>query len=261
MLEAREKHQMVLVVPVYEVEMTGVYFKHRRRDRRRRRYPRQIPQAPHSPIATPLLGKVLLHPRNAGYPVFQDPTLTPASASTSATTATSPKAPASRTQWRRNRLHTLLLTCRRPLRISLGTRAAAHAVANAYFVCRDQPRRHRKLPGRSASSTARAIFCDPRGKIVKQASRDKDELLVAELNLEEIQKSPRHHGSSTADRRPESYGEITRTPARRRNSEAATKLLRAETIESSSLYNRTSPRSPPNAVPGAPTITPPCGSP
>ena len=45
-----------------------------------------------------------------------------------------------------------------------------------------------------------------------QASRDKDELLVAELNLDEIQQV-RDTVQFYRDRRHESYGEITRTRA------------------------------------------------
>ncbi|MHB8539767.1 MAG: nitrilase-related carbon-nitrogen hydrolase, partial [Candidatus Acidiferrales bacterium] len=65
----------------------------------------------------------------------------------------------------------------------------------------------------------KSYFCDPRGKIVAQASRDKDELLVADLNLDEIQKV-RDTWQFYRDRRPESYGEITRTRAAG-NAEAA----------------------------------------
>ncbi|HEX2712199.1 MAG TPA: nitrilase-related carbon-nitrogen hydrolase, partial [Candidatus Acidoferrales bacterium] len=58
----------------------------------------------------------------------------------------------------------------------------------------------------------KSYFCNPRGQIVAQASRDKDELLIADLNLDEI-----HQVRTTwqffRDRRPETYGEITRTQA------------------------------------------------
>ena len=56
----------------------------------------------------------------------------------------------------------------------------------------------------------KSYFCNPRGKIIAQASRDKDEVLVADLDLEEIDKV-RQTWQFFRDRRPESYGEITRT--------------------------------------------------
>ncbi len=87
----------------------------------------------------------------------------------------------------------------------------AHAVANQYFVAAIN-RVGTEAPWKIGEFYGKSYFCDPRGKIVKQASRDKDELLVAELNLDEIQKV-RDTWQFFRDRRPESYGEITRTRA------------------------------------------------
>jgi len=64
-----------------------------------------------------------------------------------------------------------------------------------------------------------SYFCNPRGKLVAKASRDHDEVLVADLNLDEIQQV-RTTWQFYRDRRPETYGEITRTVAAGR-SEAA----------------------------------------
>ena len=91
MQKLARKHKMVLVVPIYEVEMAGVYLQHRRRHRCRRHVPRQISQAPHPPLPSGLLGKVLFH---AGQPraIRSSRRATAASASTSATTAISPRA-------------------------------------------------------------------------------------------------------------------------------------------------------------------------
>ena len=84
---------MALVVPVYEEAQTGVYYNHRRRDRRGRALPRQVPQDSHSPrrglsarssTSSPATSAIRCsRPRSAG------------SESTSATTGTSPKAGAS----------------------------------------------------------------------------------------------------------------------------------------------------------------------
>jgi len=64
----------------------------------------------------------------------------------------------------------------------------SHAVANAYFVAAINRVRHQH-PWKIGEFYAKAYFCDPRGKIVKQAAATKDELLVAELNLDEFRKS------------------------------------------------------------------------
>src|SRR4029077_6822189 len=105
----------------------------------------------------------------------------------------------------------------------------------------------------------KSYFCDPRGKIVAQASRDKDELLVAELNLDEIQKV-RDTWQFYRDRRPESYGEITRTQAANTAGAGRGKLtgvcFARKPSRAVRSTTRTSIRSPANTAPGAPTITP-----
>ena len=53
-----------------------------------------------------------------------------------------------------------------------------------------------------------SYFCDPRGQIISQASRDKDELLVADLDLDII-KEVRQTWQFFRDRRPETYDQLT----------------------------------------------------
>ena len=67
----------------------------------------------------------------------------------------------------------------------------AHAVANPYFVAAIN-RVGTEQPWNIGEFYGKSYFCNPRGKIVAQASRDKDELLVADLNLDEIQAGARH---------------------------------------------------------------------
>jgi N-carbamoylputrescine amidase len=52
-----------------------------------------------------------------------------------------------------------------------------------------------------------SYVCDPRGQMVAVASRDKDELLVADIDLDQIQEV-RNVWQFYRDRRPESYGGI-----------------------------------------------------
>ena len=66
-------------------------LQHRRRDRRRRQVPRQVPQEPHPARRAGLLGEVLLPPRQPRLSGVRHG-VRARSASTSATTATSPKA-------------------------------------------------------------------------------------------------------------------------------------------------------------------------
>ena len=55
----------------------------------------------------------------------------------------------------------------------------------------------------------KSYFCNPRGQIVAQASRTKDEVVVADLDLDEIEKV-RATWQFYRDRRPDSYGDLTR---------------------------------------------------
>ena len=85
----------------------------------------------------------------------------------------------------------------------------AHAVANGYFVGAIN-RVGKEAPWNIGEFYGKSYFCNPKGKIIAQASRDKDEVLVADLDLEEMDKV-RQTWQFFRDRRPESYGEITRT--------------------------------------------------
>jgi N-carbamoylputrescine amidase len=53
-----------------------------------------------------------------------------------------------------------------------------------------------------------SYFVNPRGKIVAQASPDKDELLVSDLNFDDI-REVRDLWQFYRDRRPETYGRLT----------------------------------------------------
>ncbi len=95
----------------------------------------------------------------------------------------------------------------------------AHAVANGYFVGAIN-RVGKESPWNIGEFYGKSYFCNPRGKIVAQASRDKDEVVVADLDLEEINQV-RATWQFYRDRRPESYGEITRTQSAARAVDAA----------------------------------------
>jgi beta-ureidopropionase len=84
----------------------------------------------------------------------------------------------------------------------------AHAVANGYFVGAINRVGH-ELPWDIGEFYGKSYFCDPRGKIIAQASRDKDEVLVAELDLEMIEEV-RATWQFYRDRRPESYEALAR---------------------------------------------------
>ncbi|HET9838808.1 MAG TPA: nitrilase-related carbon-nitrogen hydrolase [Candidatus Angelobacter sp.] len=82
----------------------------------------------------------------------------------------------------------------------------AHAVANGYFVGAIN-RVGREAPWNIGEFYGKSYFCNPRGKIIAQASRDKDELVVADLDLDVIAEV-RNVWQFFRDRRPESYQPI-----------------------------------------------------
>jgi N-carbamoylputrescine amidase len=82
----------------------------------------------------------------------------------------------------------------------------AHAVANGFWIAAsnrvgvESPLNQHKFYGSS-------FFCSPRGKIIAQASDSEDEVLVADLDLDEI-REVRNTWQFFRDRRPETYGEL-----------------------------------------------------
>jgi beta-ureidopropionase len=85
----------------------------------------------------------------------------------------------------------------------------AHAVANQYFVGAIN-RVGTEAPWNIGEFYGQSYFCNPRGQIVAQASRDKDEVVTADLDLDMIQ-DVRNVWQFYRDRRPESYSHIAAT--------------------------------------------------
>ena len=82
----------------------------------------------------------------------------------------------------------------------------AHAVANGYFVGAIN-RVGIEPPWKMGEFYGKSYFCDPRGKIVAQAPRDKDAVVVADLNLDMIEEV-RSVWQFFRDRRPDAYGPL-----------------------------------------------------
>jgi N-carbamoylputrescine amidase len=82
----------------------------------------------------------------------------------------------------------------------------AHAVANGYFVGAINRVGHEK-PWDIGEFYGTSYFCDPRGQILAEAPRDKDAVLVADLDLDMIEEV-RQTWQFYRDRRPETYDEL-----------------------------------------------------
>lgn len=82
----------------------------------------------------------------------------------------------------------------------------AHAAANGYFVGAIN-RVGTEAPWNIGEFYGQSYFCDPRGQIIAEGSRDQDELIVADLDMDKI-KEVRNTWQFFRDRRPDAYGAI-----------------------------------------------------
>ncbi|MEP6999775.1 MAG: nitrilase-related carbon-nitrogen hydrolase [bacterium] len=206
MQETAKKYEMVIIVPLYEVESTGVYYntaavidadgtylgKYRKN---------HIPQ-----VAPGFWEKYYFKPGNLGYPVFQTryakvgvyicydrhfPEGARELGLNGAEIVFNPSATVAG-------LSEYLWKLEQP----------AHAVANGYFVGAIN-RVGTEAPWNIGEFYGQSYFCDPRGQMLAVASRDKDELLIADLDLDKI-REVRNTWQFFRDRRPETYTGIVR---------------------------------------------------
>ncbi|MFM8981732.1 MAG: nitrilase-related carbon-nitrogen hydrolase [Spartobacteria bacterium] len=204
MMETAKRLGMVIVVPIYEVDGTGIYYntasvidadgtylgKYRKH---------------HIPQCNPgFWEKFYFRPGNLGYPVFQTafgkvgvyicydrhfPEGARCLGLNGAEIIFNPSATVAG-------LSEYLWKIEQP----------AHAVANQYFVGAIN-RVGKESPWNIGEFYGQSYFCDPRGQMIAVASRDKEELVIADLDLSLIE-TVRNTWQFYRDRRPESYGAI-----------------------------------------------------
>lgn len=201
-----KKYQMVMVVPVYEREMAGVFYntaavidadgtylgKYRKQ---------HIPQ-----VNPGFFEKFFFKPGTGGYPVFQTryakvgvyicydrhfPEGARCLGLNGAEIVFNPSATVAG-------LSQYLWKLEQP----------AHAAANGYFMAASN-RVGTEAPWNIGKFYGTSYFADPRGQIVREASEDKDELLVADLDLSMIEEV-RKTWQFFRDRRPDAYDEIVK---------------------------------------------------
>src|SRR6195952_5531963 len=204
MQETAKKYEMAIIVPLYEVESTGVYYntaavidadgtylgKYRKN---------HIPQ-----VAPGFWEKYYFKPGNLGYPVFQTryakvgvyicydrhfPEGARELGLNGAEIVFNPSATVAG-------LSEYLWKLEQP----------AHAVANGYFVGAIN-RVGTEAPWNIGEFYGQSYFCDPRGQLIAEAPRDKDALVVADLNLDLI-REVRNTWQFFRDRRPDTYGAL-----------------------------------------------------
>ena len=206
MQEVARKHNMVVIVPIYEEEITGVYYNTAAVIDADGKYLGKY-RKNHIPHTKPgFWEKYYFKPGNLGYPTFETafarigvyicydrhfPEGARALGLNGAEIVFNPSATVAG-------LSEYLWELEQP----------AHAVANGYFVGAINRVGHEQ-PWDIGEFYGKSYFCNPRGKIIAQASRDSDELVVADLDLDQI-REVRNVWQFFRDRRPETYDALTK---------------------------------------------------
>jgi beta-ureidopropionase len=204
MAELAKEHQIVLVVPVYEEDLTGVYYNTAAVIDADGRYLGKFRKM-HIPHCAPgFWEKFYFRPGNLGYPVFETrvgkvgvyicydrhfPEGARCLGLNGAEIVFNPSATVAG-------LSEYLWKLEQP----------AHAVANGYFVGAIN-RPGFEEPWRIGEFYGQSYFCDPRGKMLAVGKRDSDDIVIADLDLDLI-REVRNTWQFFRDRRPETYGSI-----------------------------------------------------
>lgn len=203
MQEYASKHGYVLIVPLYEQEMRGLYYNTAAVIDADGSYLGKYRKT-HLPQVKGFWEKFFFRPGNLGYPVFQTaygkvgvyicydrhfPEGARALGLNGAEMVFNPSATVaglSEYLWRLEQ--------------------TAHAAANGYFMGAIN-RVGTEKPWEIGEFYGSSYFADPKGQIVAEASRDKDELLVHDIDLDEITQV-RDLWQFYRDRRPDMYADL-----------------------------------------------------
>ncbi len=204
MQELARKHSMVIVVPIYEEEITGIYYNCAAVIDADGSYLGKYRKS-HIPQVAGFWEKFFFKPGNSGWPVFQTaycklgvyicydrhfPEGWRALALNGAEYIVNPSATVAG-------LSEYLWKLEQP----------ASAVANGVFIGAIN-RVGTEAPWNIGEFYGQSYFVNPRGQMEKVASRDKDELLVHEMDFDMI-REVRNTWQFFRDRRPEAYSRLT----------------------------------------------------
>ncbi|MBK7394031.1 MAG: acyltransferase [Chloracidobacterium sp.] len=204
MQEVAKQHGMVIVVPIYEEEQTGVYYNTAAVIDADGTYLGKYRKTHIPHVAPGFWEKFYFRPGNLGYPCFDTayarigvyicydrhfPEGARCLGLNGAEIIFNPSATVAG-------LSEYLWKLEQP----------AHAVANGYFVGAIN-RVGTEAPWNIGEFYGQSYFCDPRGQMLAVGSRDQDELVVADLDMDKI-REVRNTWQFFRDRRPDAYGPI-----------------------------------------------------
>jgi beta-ureidopropionase len=205
MQDVAKRLGMVIVVPIYEEEMTGVYYNAAAVIDADGKYLGKYRKHHIPHVAPGFWEKFYFRPGNLGYPVFDT-----AAGRVGVYICYDRHFPEGARILGLNGAEIVLNPSATVAGLSeylWKLEQPAHAVANGYFVGAIN-RVGVEKPWNIGEFYGQSYFCDPRGQFIAQASRDKDELVVADLDLGMIQQV-RNTWQFFRDRRPETYGPIS----------------------------------------------------
>ncbi len=204
MCELSKKHGIVLVVPMYEEDLPGIYYNTAAVIDADGTYLGKFRKI-HIPHCAPgFWEKFYFRPGNLGYPVFNTkfgrvavyicydrhfPDGARCLGLAGAEIVFNPSATVAG-------LSEYLWKLEQP----------AHAVANQYFVGAIN-RPGFEEPWRIGEFYGQSYFCDPRGQLIAEGSRDGDDIVIADIDLDLI-REVRNTWQFFRDRRPETYQSI-----------------------------------------------------
>ena len=204
MQEVAKEHGMVLIVPVYEEEQTGIYYNTAAVIDADGKYLGKYRKTHIPHVAPGFWEKFYFRPGNLGYPCFDTafarigvyicydrhfPEGARCLGLNGAEIVFNPSATVAG-------LSEYLWKLEQP----------AHAVANGYFVGAIN-RVGTEAPWNIGEFYGQSYFCDPRGQIIAEGSRDKTELVIADLDFDKI-REVRNTWQFFRDRRPDLYDQI-----------------------------------------------------
>jgi N-carbamoylputrescine amidase len=201
MQEQARQHHMALIVPIYEREQEGIFYNTAAVISNDGTYLGKYRKTHIPHVAPGFWEKFYFRPGNLGYPVFDlgfarvgvyicydrhFPEGARALGLNGAEIVFNPSATVAG-------LSEYLWKLEQP----------AHAVANGYFIAAIN-RVGVEAPWNIGEFYGSSYFCDPRGQVIAQASRDRDEVLTADLDLDMISEV-RKTWQFFRDRRPDLY--------------------------------------------------------
>ncbi|MGB7070235.1 MAG: nitrilase-related carbon-nitrogen hydrolase [Pyrinomonadaceae bacterium] len=204
MQEVAREYGMVLIVPIYEEEISGVYYNTAAVIDADGKYLGKYRKTHIPHVAPGFWEKFYFRPGNLGYPCFDTafarigvyicydrhfPEGARCLGLNGAEIVFNPSATVAG-------LSEYLWKLEQP----------AHAVANGYFIGAIN-RVGTEAPWNIGEFYGQSYFCDPRGQMLAVGTRDQDELIIADLDLDAI-REVRNTWQFFRDRRPDAYGQI-----------------------------------------------------